>query len=396
MAFLLPNFVVNVLAGSINAAFIPTFVSVREQRGLGPANRLLGSVMLATTVLLGIATLGLTAAAPMILRRLAPAFPAEKLTLTIHLYYWLTPIIIMQGAISVWSSVLNATEQFALAAFLPAVATLVALAFLLAGAGTFGIYSLAVGYSVGFALQMLALGWALARSGYAVWPQWSGWLLELGQVLGQYLPMIAGAFLMCGTSLVEQFMAASLPPGSVASLGYAARLTSLVNGICAMALGTAVLPHFSTMVARADWNAVRHTFRTYRWIIFFGGAGIAGLLLVGSPWIVRLLFRRGSFTSADVEVVSSLQRLYAIQLPFYACGIMLVRLISALKANHFLMWGSLGNLLINWLLNVELARHFGLRGVALANSLMYMLSFAYLSAVVWWLLLRRNSKLATA
>ena len=186
-------------------------------------------------------------------------------------------------------------------------------------------------------------------------------------------------------------MAASLDSGSVASLGYAARLTGVANGICAAALGTAVLPHFSSMVARADWPAVRHTLKTYRWLIFFAGGLAAACLYFLSEHVVGLLFRRGHFTTEDTHLVAGLQRCYALQLPFYAGGIFLVRLISALRANQYLMWGSLISLLVNVTLNLLLRAQLGLQGVALANSLMYVLSFVYLSIVTWRLLHQVNS-----
>ena len=72
---------------------------------------------------------------------------------------------------------------------------------------------------------------------------------ELRAVIGQYAPMVTGAFLMGGTVLVDQAMAAMLEPGSVAALNYANRVVAMIRGIDAKALGTAVLPYFSRMVA---------------------------------------------------------------------------------------------------------------------------------------------------
>lgn len=381
VAFLLPSSLVTILAGSLNAAFIPTFVSVRENQGPVAANRLLGNVVLCTVALLTVMWLTLLGLAPLLLARLAPSFDAEKLTLALRLFYWLSPTIIVQGVIIIWSSVMNAAEDFALAAMLPSIATVVALLFLLMAGQELGIYSLAIGYTVGFIMQAAVLGWQLRRVGCEIRPRWQGWTPELRQVVGQYLPMVAGSFLMTGTSLVETFMAAALPAGSVASLGYASRLIAVANGICATALGTAVLPHFSAMVARADWAGIAHTLKTYRWLIVVAG-GIASLLLVGtSNWIVALLYHRGEFSMEAAAIVSELQKLYAIQLPFYAGGIFLVRLISALQANRFLMWGSLASLIVNIALNLLLRDHLGLSGIALTNSLMYVLSFFYLAGV---------------
>jgi putative peptidoglycan lipid II flippase len=391
-AFLLPNFVATVLAGSLNAAFIPTFIAVRESQGKPAADRLLAGVLGCTLVLLGVVTLVLVACAGPLLSALAPGYSEEKAALALRLFYWLAPTMALQGVISLWSAVLNAGERFALAALLPALATLVAFLFLLLCGRTLGIYSLSVGFLVGFATQALVLGFKLRQAGHSTALALGGWSPELKVVLHQYLPMIAGAFMISGTGLVEQFMAARLESGSVASLGFASRITGVANTICATALGTAVLPHFSNLVAKADWAGLHGTLRNYRWLIF-GVGGAAGLLLaLASEPVVTLLFQRGNFSTEDVAVVAGLQRCYALQLPFYAGGIFLVRLISALKANKFLMWGSVISLLVNLSLNLLLVERMGLRGVALSNSLMYMLSFAYLSAVVAHLLRTRLVK----
>src|SRR5206468_5149600 len=45
IAFLLPQFAINLIGGSLNAALIPTYIQVREQEGQGAAQRLLSSVM---------------------------------------------------------------------------------------------------------------------------------------------------------------------------------------------------------------------------------------------------------------------------------------------------------------------------------------------------------------
>jgi O-antigen/teichoic acid export membrane protein len=57
---------------------------------------------------------------------------------------------------------------------------------------------------------------------------------------------------------------------------------------------------------------------------------------------------------------------------------LLVRLTSALRENRILMWGSGINLAVNIVLTYVLMHHLGVAGIALATSLMYAVSVAYL------------------
>ena len=94
-------------------------------------------------------------------------------------------------------------------------------------------------------------------------PRWHGLDHALRKVINQYIPVVAGAILMCGTMLVDQSMAAMLGAGSVATLNYGGKVVTLILGIGSVSLSTAVFPHFSRMVAVYDWAGIRHTLKTY-------------------------------------------------------------------------------------------------------------------------------------
>src|SRR6185503_14581895 len=52
IAYLLPSFAINVVAGSFNAALVPTYIQVREQEGHQAAQRLFSSVVVWSAALL--------------------------------------------------------------------------------------------------------------------------------------------------------------------------------------------------------------------------------------------------------------------------------------------------------------------------------------------------------
>ena len=74
-----------------------------------------------------------------------------------------------------------------------------------------------------------------------------------------------------------------------------------------------------------------------------------------------------------------MQAYFAFQIPFYIGGIVVVRLISALRANHILMWGAGINLIVNVGLNILFIHLIGLKGIALSTSFVYSISFLYLA-----------------
>jgi putative peptidoglycan lipid II flippase len=132
------------------------------------------------------------------------------------------------------------------------------------------------------------------------------------------------------------------------------------------------------MVALAEWDGVRHTLITYaRLIVLITLPLTVGLIYFSEP-IVRLLFQRGAFTEADTQLVAWVQALHLLQVPVVVLGILIVRLISALKANRILMWGAGINLIFNVVSNYVFMKWLGVAGIALSTSLMYLVSTGFL------------------
>jgi putative peptidoglycan lipid II flippase len=201
--------------------------------------------------------------------------------------------------------------------------------------------------------------------------------------------MVAVLFLVSGTSVVDQSIAAMLGSGSVSALNYGNKITALLTGVGSMALGTAVLPYFSRMVAVRDWSGIQHTLKTYTRLILLATIPLTLVLAYFSEPLVGLLFQRGAFTAADTRLVGQVQALYLLQIPCYVLSMLIVRLISSLKANSLLMWGAVISFFANVILDYVFALWLGVAGIALSTAVVVSISCCYLSYVLLRLMRRR-------
>jgi putative peptidoglycan lipid II flippase len=375
IAYILPYFAINLVTGAFFAAFMPTYIEVREIEGKVASNKLLSNVMTLNLVLFAIVAVLIVAGAPAYLPWLAHGFNPEKLMLTRHLVYALAPAILISGVVNLWTTVLNAGERFALPALSPMLTPLAVSFFIIASVNLLGIFALAAGMVGGAILEATFLGMALRRQNVPLLPAWHGLDPHLRQVIGQYLPMLAGSFMMGSTFLVDQAMAATLPSGSVAALNYGNKLIALPLGLATTALGTAVMPYFSKMVALRDWTSIRHTLRRYLWLVFIGTVPLTVILIWFAEPLVRIVFQRGAFTAQDTVIVARVQIMYSLQIPFYLAVTLVVRLISSLKANSFLMWMAIVNLIVNIVLDLLFIQWYGVAGIALSTAMVYLVSF---------------------
>ena len=378
IALLVPSFIVNVLAGSISASFLPTFIRVYRNRGVAGAQKVLSGVITGFLFFGLILSVILILFTPLYLPALCSGFSPEKLRLAQMILYALVPIILLKGLSTICAGVLNALDNFALAAILPILGPLSAIFFILTGGASLGIHALVIGTILGFGLEAVLISGAIIRRKFSLRPRLIGLDPDLQIVIGQFLPMIAGSILMGSTELVDKGMAATLAPGSVAALNYGNKIIAAVLTLATTAIGTAVLPYFTRMVSEKDWKNIRFILKSYLSLIFAVGIPTVILISVFSDSIVNIIFQRGSFTAGDTAVVSTVQAYFAIQIPFYIGGIVVVRLISAMRANHILMWGAAINMVVNIGCNILFIYYLGLKGIALSTSFVYLISFLFL------------------
>ncbi len=390
IAFLLPSYAINVVVGSLNSALIPTYIQVREYEGRDAAQQLLSNIMFWSIALLTVISAIMVLTSSITLPILGSGFGVEKLTLTRSLFFILMPVLIISGLSSTWTAVLNAGERFALAAFAPVMPPIVMVAVLLLAGKFWGIHALASGMVGGFILQGVLLAWGLKKQRISLVPRRHVFDRAAKQVLSRYAPLVAGTFLMGGTDLVNQSMAAALGPGSVAALNYGNKVINLILSIGTMALGSAVLPYFSKMIAAGDWEELIHTLKTYSRLILVVVIPLTFLVIVFSKPIVQVIFERGAFTGSDTLLVSRIQAMYALQIPFYILGVMAVRLIFAAGKNSFLIIIYFICLVANIFLNLLFTKLMGVAGIALSTSCVYLLSLIQYFIVIRYFIIKNK------
>jgi len=385
IAYALPTFVVNTAAGALGPVFTPMLLKVRHDDGPIAADRFAADIRTANAIVGTAVALLLAATGPWVLRALAPGFDAERLAIATQCLYLLLPAVVLGNVSYFWAALLNADRRFAAAAFAPALPALGGLIALVLFGTRFGVRALAVGVTLGTAAQALGLALAARQAGRPSDFRWPRWSSRLGELAAQYGALVVGAVVLGSTTLVSQAMATSVSPGAVAQLNFAAVPVLFVVGLGARVVGQVLLPHFSALAAERRWTVLRdEATRSLRLVALLSLPAIA-VLLFAAEAIVRLLFERGAFAAADTAVVADLLRLLALQVPWYVGGIVAARLLTALQQARQMLAICIGGLGLTIILNVALRPAMGVRGIALAISLVYFATFV----VAWWLAVRR-------
>jgi putative peptidoglycan lipid II flippase len=123
--------------------------------------------------------------------------------------------------------------------------------------------------------------------------------------------------------LLDRVIATIIGQGAPSYLYYAERLVYFPLGIFGTALGTVLLPTFSTHVVQARHDLVRQTLNhSIRQLTFLALPAAIGMLVLARP-IIQVIYERGGFTPFTTEMT-------VLALSFYAPGLVVFSLLKIL------------------------------------------------------------------
>jgi peptidoglycan biosynthesis protein MviN/MurJ (putative lipid II flippase) len=236
---------------------------------------------------------------------------------------------------------------------------------------TGGIDSLVWGTLVGVVIQLVCVAWPRIRSGDVRAPSFGLSSSAWGPFAHGFALVLAGQAILGVTTLIDQFFAAGLGEGAISSLGYAARVVGLLSSVVAITVTRATLPVFSRATA-TDVRRIRRV--AFQWAALLGLAGAAAALigLMLAPWIVKVLFERGTFTAHDTERVATLVRFGLLQLPFYFSGLVFVSLHSSRGGYRIILLSGVLGLSVKVAAIWLFVGTFGLPALMMSTALMYL------------------------
>ena len=386
IAFLLPGFFVDTVAGTFTPSMVPELMRARQA---GNAVRVAQSGLAMVLAVMLPLTLVLMVAGRWIVPLLGSSFSAGKVDLTVALLLSMLVWLPLGACAATWRGVLNAQGQVALAAGVQMATPLLTMLFLFLGGARWGVSVLCAAVIVGSLTEFGVLGIAVKKMGYSLLPQWSGWTGEALAIRAQYLPLLAGTLIVAGCGLVDQAVAGSLGTGSVSALSYGVKYAAVLIAIGGTGMATAVLPEFSRLVSLERWTDLRRALRMHVGVAMLVMVPVTLALIWGSGWVVRVTFQRGEFGPTEALLVTGIQKFSLLIVPFAVMLMIAQRLATALSATGLILRAGVAAMAVNITGDFLLPQWFGVRGVALSSCIGYAV---YLLGLVW-LLHRKEPRL---
>jgi peptidoglycan biosynthesis protein MviN/MurJ (putative lipid II flippase) len=297
----------------------------------------------------------------------------------------LAPLGILISLFSAWM-MSSGRHANTLLESVPALAILAALLVLPSG----GVEPLVLGTLAGFICHLACLGVPLARKGEIEMPRFTSHSPQWSRFWQGFGIMVVGQTMSTFTGIVDQFFAAHMDTGAIATISYANRILALILGLGATAISRATLPVFSRIKSQQGEQLHSIAMFWVRLMIVFGVVTLAISWWL-APWLVKLLFERGAFTARNTEAVTEVFRYGLAQVPFFFPALALVALLASHGKHKLIAISGGTNLLVKTGANYALVPIMGINGIILATGIMYMVSFVQLYWFATMLLKQRET-----
>jgi len=400
----IPNMIFELVAGGVlSAVFIPIFIDRIQRADEQEAWRFASSIFNLAMIGLGIMAVLGTVFARAFMRTQMIDFTgpdaARSLAIGTFFFGFFAIQVVIYGAHAIGTGILNSYRRFLAPAVAPIFSNLFMIAVFL---GLFlpfrdsnpglAVTLLAIGTTLGVLVMLLTLVPSLIRLGIRYSPT-----IDLHDPAVRNLgrKMIATTIYVAtnlvGLSFRNSYAWRAVAGGhGPAAVRYAWMFYQLPYGVFAVAIATAFLPELATAASTDDTTGFKRQYMT--------GLKATGLLmipaaalLIGLAEPLVTLLRSGRFTAADVPLVASVLRFWALGLFSFAAYMFTLRSFYALQDTRTPTITNIPGTVLQvalysvFTLGIGAWHGLGLAGIGAADAAFYTLHF-----IVLWAILRHR------
>lgn len=313
-----------------------------------------------------------------IVRLIAPGFGPEGGKVTQYLFMIMIPVITFHTLLSIMKAFLNAKEHFVAPELSGVLWNVIFILAALTLSRRMGIYSLAVGATVGSLFQVLMQIPYMHRLHVRYRPSISLSHPSIKEARRLFAGALIATSIVPVNSFVGRIIASYLPHGEVASLAYAFRIFILPFSLFGVPIYTVMFSKISRLFHEKNWRNIYSHADSSLVLLCLTLIPSTVLLCCLGDECVKALYQRGAFTSQDTALTSKALLGYSTGLIFYALSISFVRIFNALHDMKTPALVGLSSVALNAALAYGLMIPFKNLGISLATSIVSLYNFLFL------------------
>ncbi|GBF82265.1 murein biosynthesis integral membrane protein MurJ [Aphanothece sacrum] len=377
-AYVVPGFLL-ILLGGINGPFHSALVSVIAKRNKSEAAPIVETVTTLVSILLLFVTVILIFFAGTCIDLLAPGLEPIAKAIAVQQLQIMAPLALFAGLIGIGFGTLNAADQY----WLPSISPLFSSLTVIIGVGVLawqvgdkintpqyiqlGGVILAAGTLAGGVLQWLSQIMAQIQSGLGKLRLRFDWRIPgVKDVMNVMAPATLSSGMLHINVYTDLFFA-SFIPNAAAAMRYGNFIVLTPLGIISNMILVPFMPVFSRLAAPENWTELKLRIRQGLLLTALTMLPFTAIFIALASPIIRLIYQRGAFKSADSDIVIPVLMAYGVGMFFYLGRDILVRVFYALGDGETPFKVSILNIFFNGLLDFLLYKPLGTPGLVFAT-----------------------------
>jgi putative peptidoglycan lipid II flippase len=267
------------------------------------------------------------------------------------------------------TSVLNSHNRFTVPAIAPIIMNIISIVFVILFAKNIGIVSMAIGVMIGSVLEVAVQLPGLRNTGLKYRANINFKNKAVREIFSMMIPIMLSLGAVQINNSVDNFFALNLGAGNTTALTFSWSVANLPLGVFSVAIITVLYPLISRQAADGNLKGLKESFSLgFREIGYIMIPASLGMIILSSP-IIKILFERYQFNSADTARVSNILIFHCIGLLFFGLLMILNRIFYSLKNVRTPLKVAIASIAINFFLDWVLIKFLNVSGVALSTSI---------------------------
>lgn len=363
LALNVPLTLIAFLGSAIGDTYIPYYSLTEPKERMRVSNNLFWMLLLLGGFIAG----GICLCPQAVVKLFAVGFSENKMELTCQLVRFIIWTIVPILLTKLLGAYIQVHQSFAVVNATGILINLLAIivVYLSSGKDNFAAY-MGIGICMGYYLQLFILGYAAVKKHWLFSspqrnPDWG-----VRSFLNMGIPIIFSAGINEIQNIIDKNFASILDDGIMSNINYALKISGIIYSIM-LAVATVLFPKLTGLNdSEQRIQLIKMVGKAVSYMYMLLLPISIGCIILAKP-IVKLLFERGNFTSADTLIAASALQIYAIEFMAICISPLLIRMFYAMHDMKTPLMCSCTALMINITLNFVLVRRWQYKGLAMAT-----------------------------
>lgn len=371
IAITIPVMLFSLVSVSVRSIIIPLYSELYYNQGGEKAAGYICNMITCVGVLALVLILFFELIASPLVSLFAPGFSTETHVLATSLLRVTLPTIFFSLLENIMLGILNVHKKFVMPSLSVYILNVVLIIFMIVLHERVGIIAACMGQVSG---SILATAYLLMLSRKLFKFKFSFDYKDEYMIrsFNQSIPIIWSISIAEVNAIVNRIVASFLFVGSIAALGYASKINSVIMTFFTSAIATIVYPLYSESAAKKDYEQLnRRVNFTLSVYTFFLLPLMVGMFFFREE-LIKVAFARGVFDQNAIDITSSLLGCYCIGILFMAFRETITKVFYSLQDTKTPAKNATIGIGLNLIMNLTLPFFWGVQGLALGTSLSMM------------------------